>query len=148
MKSRRIVRHSHASSTSRKIDSSSDESAATIEKMKSELLAGIADIIADYRDGEIDRPTPTHIERWVDQFDLHIVVIALHRYGRYYADKKISEAASKLAKKPNIKFWRAIEIEDRKIEVNRSNVLRPTAIPDDPLVQAYVQQLKYAPALR
>ena len=32
------------------------------------LCARIATIIADYRDGEIPRPTPNHVERWIAQF--------------------------------------------------------------------------------
>lgn len=33
------------------------------------LLESIADTITDYREGEVDRPTPAHVERWVNQFD-------------------------------------------------------------------------------
>jgi len=33
------------------------------------LLESIADTIADYREGQIPRPTPAHVERWVKQFD-------------------------------------------------------------------------------
>ena len=36
------------------------------------LLESIADAIADYREGEIDRPTPAHVERWVNQFDADV----------------------------------------------------------------------------
>lgn len=35
---------------------------------RDELLASIADIIKDYRAGEIARPTPAHVDRWVCQF--------------------------------------------------------------------------------
>lgn len=33
------------------------------------LLESIADTIADYREGQISRPTPAHVERWFKQFD-------------------------------------------------------------------------------
>jgi len=33
------------------------------------LLESIAGTIADYRDGQIPRPTPAHVEKWVSQFD-------------------------------------------------------------------------------
>jgi len=35
---------------------------------RNHLLSGIAQLIADYREGEISRPTPEHVERWVMQF--------------------------------------------------------------------------------
>jgi len=35
---------------------------------RDELLASIADIIKDYRAGEITKPTPAHVDRWVRQF--------------------------------------------------------------------------------
>lgn len=36
---------------------------------RAELLESIAATIEDYREGEIDRPTPEHVEEWVGQFD-------------------------------------------------------------------------------
>jgi len=33
------------------------------------LLVSIADTIKDYRQGEIPQPTPTHVAKWVNQFD-------------------------------------------------------------------------------
>lgn len=36
------------------------------------LLESIAGIIADYREGQIPRPTPAHVERWVNQFDVGV----------------------------------------------------------------------------
>jgi len=33
------------------------------------LLESIADTIADYREGQIPRPTPAHVEKWISQFD-------------------------------------------------------------------------------
>ncbi|MEP7303572.1 MAG: hypothetical protein ABI699_18810, partial [Caldimonas sp.] len=45
-------------------------------------------------------------------------------------------------------LWRAIELEDRKAYSDSADVLRPTSIPNDQAVQAYVQSMKYAPTLR
>lgn len=36
------------------------------------LLESIADTIVDYREGQIPRPTPAHVERWVNQFDVGV----------------------------------------------------------------------------
>lgn len=38
-------------------------------RIRDELLASIANTIQDYRAGEIARPTPEHVDRWVSQFD-------------------------------------------------------------------------------
>jgi hypothetical protein len=35
---------------------------------RTDLLGSVAETIADYRAGEISRPTPAHVERWVKQF--------------------------------------------------------------------------------
>jgi hypothetical protein len=35
---------------------------------RSDLLAAVADTIKTYREGEIDQPTPCHVDRWVSQF--------------------------------------------------------------------------------
>lgn len=36
------------------------------------LLESIAGTIADYREGQIPRPTPAHVEQWVKQFDVGV----------------------------------------------------------------------------
>lgn len=35
---------------------------------RASLLESIADTISDYREGDIDSPTPEHVERWIHQF--------------------------------------------------------------------------------
>lgn len=36
---------------------------------RKELLSSIAETIADYREGDVPRPSSAHIEKWVNQFD-------------------------------------------------------------------------------
>ncbi|MCV3243030.1 hypothetical protein [Mesorhizobium sp. ZC-5] len=79
---------------------------------------------------------------------VHVVTIGEHRSGTWYANKQIKEAATAANKNIQIKWWRAVEIEDRKSHTNVSDVLRPTAIPNDAATQAYVQGLGYPPVLR
>lgn len=79
---------------------------------------------------------------------VHVITIALHRGGQYYARKKIQEVAREAGKEVEISWWRSIEIEDRKTYIDSSDVLRPTNLPDDELTKDYVQSLKYPPALR
>ena len=45
---------------------------------RDELLKSIAETIKDYRDGELDAPTPEHVDRWVNQFteDVQLPLLA------------------------------------------------------------------------
>jgi len=79
---------------------------------------------------------------------LHILSIALHSGGQYYANGYIGKAAVAAGKTIGVTWWRAIELEDRKAHSDTADVLRPTHIPNDPAVQAYVQAMKYPPTLR
>ena len=79
---------------------------------------------------------------------VHVVVIGFHRGGQWYASTGIEEGAKACGKKVDIRWWHFIEIEDRKKYISESDVLRPSSIPDDAAVQAYVQSLKYSPVLR
>lgn len=93
------------------------------------------------------------LEAWVkdkapNKAALHIVSIALHSGGQYYAGGHITKAAAASGKKIDVTWWRAIELEDRKAYSDSADVLRPTDVPDDPDVQAYVQSMKYPPTLR
>ncbi len=80
--------------------------------------------------------------------EVHVVVVAFHRGGQYYAKTKIQEACTAASKVININWRSCLEIEDRKAYINRSDVLRPASVPADALTKAYVQELKYAPVLR
>jgi hypothetical protein len=79
---------------------------------------------------------------------VHVITIALHSGGQYYARKKIHECAAAHKKTIAITWWRAIELEDRRYYTDTSDVLRPVAIPDDPAVQEYVADMTYKPHLR
>ena len=37
---------------------------------RSDLLSSIAETIADYREGDLQAPTPEHVNQWVNRFDL------------------------------------------------------------------------------
>ena len=75
---------------------------------------------------------------------IHVVVMGLHRGGQWHAETKIKEHAEKLKKQINFTFWRCVELEDRRFYLEQADVLRPTAIPPDPEVQAYVNNLTNA----
>ena len=93
------------------------------------------------------------LEAWIrdeapNKAALHIVSIALHSGAQYYANGYIGKAAAAAGKTINLTWWRAIELEDRKVHSDTADVLRPTHIPDDDAVHAYVQAMKYPPTLR
>ncbi len=95
----------------------------------------------------------TDLGSWIEddapaEAKVHVVTIALHRGGQYFASTKIKESTKKAGKKIDVIWWRCIEIEDRKRYIDSSDVLRPTCIPDDAEVQAYASSLKYKPVLR
>ncbi len=90
---------------------------------------------------------------WIENFApekalLHVVVIGLHRYGLWNAKNKINESLKKSRKVIEIKYWHLFEFEDRKSEINNTDVLRPKIIPNDESVENYVSTLKYEPVLR
>lgn len=80
--------------------------------------------------------------------EVHIIVIAYHQGGQYYAQTKINEAAKANRKSIHVTWWRVLEIEDRRHYINNSDVLRPTIIPDDAATVAYAESLDYTPVLR
>jgi hypothetical protein len=93
------------------------------------------------------------LETWIvenapEKADVHVICIALHTGGWYYAKQRIEAKAREVRKTIKLTCWRAIELEDRRAYSHAADVLRPTSIPDDPAVRAYVAEMKYAPTLR
>lgn len=72
---------------------------------------------------------------------LHIVTIAYHSGGQWFAEKRITNAAQAAGKTISVTWWRCVVFEDRKSYINRSDVLRPTCFPTDATAQAYIKQL-------
>jgi hypothetical protein len=79
---------------------------------------------------------------------VHIVTMAFHRGGQHYAETKIAEVAAAATKEVTLKWWRCVELEDRRTHVNTSDVLRPRSLGNDPLVAAYAASLKYPTTFR
>lgn len=93
------------------------------------------------------------LEEWIQsdapaKAKLHVVTIALHSGGQYYASSSIAKVARQAGKSIDIKWWRAIELEDRRAQTSRSDVLRPTSIPAGADVQGYVAAMTHQPELR
>lgn len=93
------------------------------------------------------------LETWIAnqapaEATVHVITIALHSGGQYYASGRINAAAKRAGKKIRFKWWRAIELEDRRTYTDASDVLRPVAIPADAAVEAYVAGMQHQPHLR
>jgi hypothetical protein len=96
------------------------------------------------------------ITKWIlnsapNDVELHIIVLAYHMGGEYFASKKIREAARACEKRVNLKWWRIFQVEDRRYLINDSDVLRPVRIPDHEPSREYADMLGgqgYPPLLR
>ena len=93
------------------------------------------------------------LRRWIEEdapveAKVHIVVIALHTGGEYYAKTKIEEFAKNNRKNINFHWWRMMTLEDRRYYTSTSDVLRPVELPDDHDVRNYVNSMVYHPTLR
>ena len=77
-----------------------------------------------------------------------VITIALHQLGEWFTSNDVKKAAEKAGKKIDVSWWRMVTVEDRKTYMAKSDVLRPTAIPDDTETQTYVACLGTNPVLR
>ncbi len=79
---------------------------------------------------------------------LHVIVIAGHVGGKHYAETQLKKVAASVGKSVEFHWWALLGLEDRKININKSDVLRPTKIPEDDLVKAYVNNMRFKSILR
>lgn len=86
---------------------------------RDDLLESIATTIADYREGEIDRPTPEHVDRWVGQFPAVVQVELLREMDHvlkatYFSKAHVQEflqevvTTAKLVGDDPCSYWRAV----------------------------------------
>lgn len=69
---------------------------------------------------------------------VHVIVAALHSGGSYLVNRRLKSVIEQSGKKIAVKYWRALEIENRKWYKNSSGVLWPTGVPDVAEVQDYM----------
>ena len=94
------------------------------------------------------------IESWISDEApvnsyVHIITIALHSGGYYYAGKKIKEAAAKGQERKSKLNGGVLSVW--KIDVaytDLSDVLRPVSLPEDTEVRKYVDAMTHKPHLR
>ncbi len=87
------------------------------------LATSIASTISDYREGEIDRPTPEHVERWLEQFKTDVQIPLLRELDHvldstYYGREKVRESLERLVRNPKLagsnpaRFWADVNFLD------------------------------------
>ncbi|MBN1226837.1 MAG: hypothetical protein JXA79_07585, partial [Deltaproteobacteria bacterium] len=59
---------------------------------QTKLLISIADIIKDYREGEIAQPTPDHVDRWIHQFDKDLQIPLLSEIAYVFKQTYFSKS--------------------------------------------------------
>lgn len=69
---------------------------------------------------------------------VHVIVAALHSGGSYLVDRRLKSVVEQSGKKIAVKYWRALEIENRKSYKNSSGVLWPTVISGEAELQNYM----------
>ena len=79
---------------------------------------------------------------------VHVICIAVHLGGRYYAERELKKVIEGSGKEVNINWWGLISLEDRRAYSANADVLRPTTIPGDSDVRDYVGRMRYKPTLR
>lgn len=89
----------------------------------------------------INGPAPHKAKIWV-------VVMAIHNLGEYFVKKDLKPVVAASGKVIDVQFGCAIRIENRKAYKDASDVLWPTAIPNDPATQAYIGGLGAAQIFR
>jgi hypothetical protein len=100
--------------------------------------------------GRVSKDLATWITKEApDHATVYVIVIAAHR-GSYYKRNRVTEAI-KSSGKSVIMHWKCDAdaiLEDRKAHTDGSDVLRPTMIPNDAKVEAYMASLGVEQRLR
>ena len=85
------------------------------------------------------------LSTWLEQDapekgNVHILVIASHKFGEFQILKRLKEQAKESNKDIKFHCWRAVSFENRKIYSKNSEVLWPAVLPDDAALQAYMAE--------
>lgn len=85
------------------------------------------------------------IEAWLTKepknCDIKIIVTVIHQGGPYNVNRRLNKLQESLKIKVNLHWWRILELENRKYYKDNSDVLWPTATPDTPEMERYVEYI-------
>lgn len=79
---------------------------------------------------------------------VYVAAIYAHAYGQYEVSRNLNRLAQASGKNISIEWHQNMYIEDRRYYMYSSDVLRPTHAPNDPAVQAYIENMRYDPVYR
>lgn len=113
---------------------------------RSDLLASIAGTIKDYRAGEIAEPTPSHVDRWISQFDATVQVPILRELDYVLQRTYVSRRKGRAVIGENrrcvpARFWRAAHILNIQQNGSSQAEMRELLLPI--LRQRYGADLSY-----
>ena len=102
---------------------------------RDKLLESIAEQIADYREGEVTRPTAGHVDRWIRQFDCDVQDPLLQEVAHmlratYFTKKDVASffrrqiKHQELAGQDPCAFWRSAQILDIQQQGNSQTEIR------------------------
>lgn len=88
------------------------------------------------------------LEDWIESHaparcHIHVVCIASHKGGQHYAEQKVLEKIRTVRKNIEVTWWHKTELESRLRYCYSSDVLWPTAIPENNEVQNYINNFRY-----
>ena len=80
-----------------------------------DLLSSIVSTIQDYRSGEVEQPTPEHVDRWIRQFDTDVQIPMLREldyvFKRTYVSRdKAQQLFADTAEHFPLEFWQKANI--------------------------------------
>lgn len=92
----------------------------------------------------------TDLKKWINteappKAVVHILVIATHRLGEWQCTEGLKAAAREAKKEITFHCWAVVRFENRKKYRDTSEVLWPTTIPNDKVVQDYIATEKKFP---
>ncbi len=83
------------------------------------------------------------LEKWIisdapPTATVHVIVAANHTLSTFQCGRRLKEVIKDAGKSIKITYWRLFEFENRKTYKNKSQVLWPASLPNDPNVNAYM----------
>ena len=90
------------------------------------------------------------LSKWIAEHDssnatVHVVAIAMHRFGEWKCSQRLKTEARDADKKLRFRFWAERRVENRLSHRHVSEVLWPTVIPEDAALKEYIiQQDKFS----
>lgn len=85
------------------------------------------------------------LKNWIktsapQQAKVHVIVAAKHSLGMFLSERHLNQAIDESGKSIEIEFWSSCTLENTLANRNNSQVLWPSRVPNDDIVQRYINQ--------